>query len=88
MITSVDNIGEQVAVTAVHFDDDILHVSLSDGRTITVPLDSVEWLQWLARASPEQRANWSIEPRGFAVYWEDLDNGFEIVHLLGMQPLS
>ena len=88
MITPVKNTGEQVAVMAVRFEGNILHVSLSNGRIITVPLNRVEWLQWLAQATPEQRANWSIEPGGFAVYWEDLDDGFEIVHLLGMQPRS
>jgi hypothetical protein len=45
-------------------------------------------LAWLAQASPEQRARWSIEPDGFAIYWEGLDDGFEIAHLLAMQPLS
>ena len=28
-----------------------------------------------------------IEPRGFAVYWEDLDDGIELNHLLSMQPI-
>ena len=48
---------------------------------------SIGW-NWLAKATPEQRDNWSIEPGGFAVYWEDLDDGIEIMHLLNMQPLS
>ena len=66
----------------------MLQVSLSDGREISLSLDRVKWLQWLAEATPEQRAKWSIEPGGFAIYWEDLDDGIEICHLLGMQMLS
>jgi len=34
-----------------------------------------------------QRANWSLEPGGYAIYWPDLDDGIEVCHLLDMQPL-
>lgn len=82
-----NNITEQVSATAVHFDGDILQVTLSDGRMISLPMEKTGWLQWLAHASPEQRDNWSLEPGGYAIYWEDLDDGLEIAHLLGIQPL-
>ena len=87
MTTFPHNVTEQVTATAVHFDGDILQVSLSDGRMISLPIDKTTWLQWLTQATPEQRANWSLEPGGFAIYWEDLDDGLEVAHLLGMQPL-
>jgi hypothetical protein len=61
---------------------------VSDGREVTVPIDRVEWLRWLAVATPEQRAKWSLEPGGFAIYWDELDDGIEICHLLGMQPVA
>lgn len=77
----------QVEVLDVHFNKDMLFVELSDERQIGLPFKKVKWLDWLAKATPEQRANWSIEPNGFAIYWEDLDDGIEICHLLGMQPL-
>jgi hypothetical protein len=77
-----------VQATGVRFEGDRLYVSLSDGREVSIPLSKVEWLQWLANASPEQRAHWSVEPDGFAVYWDDLDDGFEIAHLLAIQPLA
>jgi len=48
----------------------------------------MNWLKWLAEATPEQRAKWAIEPGGFVVYWEELDDGFEIQHLLSLQPLT
>jgi hypothetical protein len=87
MLTSHDSAQELVQATEIHFADSILLVSLSDGRTISLPVDKIEWLRWLAEASPEQRDNWSIEPGGYAVYWNDLDDGIELMHLLGMQPL-
>jgi len=42
----------------------------------------------VSRRDAEQRANWSLEPGGFAIYWNDLDDGIEICHLLGMQPVA
>ncbi len=78
----------QVIATGVHFAENTLYVTLSDGREISVPLDRIKWLNWLANATPEQSARWTIEPGGFAIYWEDLDDGIEIRHLLEMHPLS
>ncbi|MCP4428967.1 MAG: DUF2442 domain-containing protein [Chloroflexi bacterium] len=88
MITLVNNIETQVSATAVSFTDDILHVNLNDGRIISVPLDQIEWLNWLTQASSEQRQKWEIEPGGYAVYWDNLDDGIEVAHLLAMQPLA
>jgi hypothetical protein len=88
MITSANNIETEVFATSVTFTDDTLHVALNDGRIISVPLNKIEWLQWLAQASSEQRQKWEIEPGGYAVYWNSLDDGIEIAHLLAMQPLA
>lgn len=73
---------EEVGATGVHFVGDTLCVSLSEGREISVAMDRVEWLDWLAKATPAQRTKWSLEPGGFAVYWDELDNGIEIRHLI------
>jgi hypothetical protein len=87
MITSAIDIHSQVQAKELRFEDNLLHILLSDGREISLPIDRMEWLQWLANATPEQRARWTIEPGGFAIYWEDLDDGIEIEHVLSMQPL-
>ena len=70
------------------FEGNSLRILLSDGCEISLPMDQMDWLKWLANATPEQRSRWTIEPRGFAVYWEELDDGFEIEHLLSLQPLA
>ena len=88
MPTLVNKSTEQVRATGVRFDGNALYVALSDGREISVPVDRVDWLKWLAKATPEQRSTWSIEPGGYAVYWPELDGGIEVCHLLAMQPLS
>ncbi len=77
-----------VSATSLRFDHNLLYVALSDGREIRLMLDAVYWLDWLCNATDEQRANWSIEPGGFAIYWEDLDDGIEVCHLLSREALS
>ena len=88
MFTSTERITDEVTAAGVSFSSDMLSISLSDGRIISIPLDKVEWLHWLKDATTGQRNNWHIEPGGFAIYWDDLDDGVEVQHLLGMQPLT
>ncbi len=77
----------RVGATGVRFAGNTLYVSLDDGREIGVLLDRISWLDWLAKANDKQRANWAIEPGGFAIYWNELDDGIEVDHLLKMQPV-
>ena len=77
----------QVRAEGVRFTGGVLHVRLDDGREISLPLNEVPWLKWLAKATGKQRANWSVEPGGFAIYWPDLDDGIEVGHLLDSAPL-
>lgn len=65
----------------VEFIADMLVITLQNGRLMRIPYGSIEWLRWLLDATPEQRAKWSLEPGGFAIYWEELDDGIEIEHL-------
>ncbi len=51
-------------------------------------MDRIDWLAWLANATPEQKANWSFEPGGYAIYWDDLDDGVEVCHILTTEPLA
>ena len=67
MNTLANNITQQVTATGVRFTENVLQVSLSDGREISVPINRVEWLDWLVKATPKQRAKWSLEPGGFAI---------------------
>lgn len=73
---------EQPAVKHLWFEGTLLYLALTDGRVITLPTAEIPWLQWLAHASTAERAGWSIEPGGDAVYWAVLDDGFEVAHAL------
>ena len=80
-------IGKLLCAESIRFTGGMIHVRLDDGREISLPLNEVPWLKWLAKAVPKQRANWTIEPGGFAIYWPDLDDGIEVCHLLESTPL-
>lgn len=78
----------EVTARGVRFANRIIYIELSDDREIGLPLDKIKWLKWLAQATPAQQSHWTVEPGGYAVYWPDLDDGIEVAHLLGMQPLT
>jgi hypothetical protein len=54
---------------------DTLSVSLSDGRTISVPL---AWFPRLVYASPAERRNWRLIGRGQGIHWEDVDEDISV----------
>ncbi|MDD9984454.1 MAG: DUF2442 domain-containing protein [Gammaproteobacteria bacterium] len=63
--------------------DDTLSVELSDGRTISVPVD---WYPRLTHATERQRANWRIIGRGNGIHWEDVDEDISVRALLAGKP--
>jgi hypothetical protein len=62
---------------AVRFDDDSMWVHLDDGRVMAVPL---AWFPRLLAATPEQRAQFELSPRG--IHWDALDEDVSIDGLL------
>ena len=87
MNTSVVNHAPAVQAVGVRFVGEKLCIELSDGRELRVPYRQVPWLVWLAKATPKQRNAWSLEPGGYAIYWDELDDGIEIGHLLAMEAI-
>ena len=68
-----------VLALGVRFSGDMLHVNLSDGREVLVPL---EWFPRLRDATPEQRKNWRLIGRGVGIHWEDVDEDISVASLL------
>lgn len=64
-----------------------LRVRLRDGRCVEISLDS-PWLHWLRDATESQRGHWRLEPGGCAIFWDDLDDGVEVRHLLSLAPVA
>jgi hypothetical protein len=69
---------ERVKVT-----EDALSVDLSDGRTISVPL---EWFPRLLNASPQERKNWRLIGRGHGIHWEAIDEDISVEGLIAGRP--
>jgi len=65
---------------AVRFDEHSFWVDLDDGRTLGVPL---AWFPRLLRATPEQRAEFSLSRAG--IHWEALDEDISVAGLLAGQ---
>ncbi len=63
--------------------DDTLTVDLSDGRTISVPLN---WYPRLSHATPEERLNWRLIGHGEGIHWPDLDEDVSAENLIYGQP--
>ena len=68
-----------VLVVNIRFDADRIHVELSDGREIIVPL---EWFPSLRNATDEQRNKWRIIGKGVGIHWDDLDEDISVAGLL------
>ena len=69
---------ERVIVT-----EDTLTAELSDGRTISVPLD---WYPRLIHATPQERGHWELIADGDGIHWPDLDEDISVEGLLAGRP--
>ena len=67
----------------VEVSEDTLSVELSDGRTISVPVD---WYPRLTHATVEERTNWRIIGRGHGIHWGDIDEDISVEGLLAGRP--
>jgi hypothetical protein len=64
---------------ALTFDDVMMHVALTDGRVLSVPL---VWFPTLHRATPEQRLKYEIGGGGIGLHWPELDEDLSIAGLM------
>ena len=71
---------------AVFFDEDSMHVHLTDGRTVSVPL---LWFPRLHAARPKQRRQVAIGGGSRGLHWvppQHLDAVYQLVHALTVRP--
>jgi hypothetical protein len=64
---------------SVAFDNELMHVSLTDGRIISVPLI---WFPLLYEATPEQRGICEIGGGGVSLHWPEVDEDLSVANLL------
>ena len=65
----------------VEVNADRLTLWLTDGRSLSVPLDEYPRL---AAATPSQRSHWVIEAFGTSVHWPTIDEDVGVWELLGV----
>jgi hypothetical protein len=70
-------------VAGVEITDDMLTVSLMDGRIISVPL---VWYPRLLNATGAQRQNWQVAGGGYGLHWPDIDEDLSTEGLLRGAP--
>lgn len=66
-----------ISPKSIRFDDNSFWVELSDGRMLGVPL---AWFPRLLSATPEQRLDFELSPRG--IHWDALDEDVSVEGLL------
>ncbi len=64
---------------SVRFINDMMEVTLTDGRIISVP---VIWFPLLHEATPEQREKYEIGGGGVSLHWEEIDEDLSVASLL------
>jgi hypothetical protein len=82
MKTSATRQGSAVAVDVV-VTDEALTVELSDGRTLSVPLN---WFPRLVNGTDTERRNWRLAGRGQGIHWEQLDEDISVEGLIAGDP--
>ena len=70
-------------VKDVLIDEDMLTVSLLDGRIISVPL---AWYPRLYKASKEKLSHWEIAGGGYGIHWPEIDEDLSTEGLLRGSP--
>lgn len=64
---------------SVKFDTEMMHVLLTDGRIISIP---IIWFPLLHQASPKQREKYEIGGGGNSLHWPDIDEDISVANLL------
>lgn len=80
MATLAVRVSPDPLATDVTVTPDRVHLVLSDGRELAVPL---EWFPRLRDATPAQRGNWRLIGRGRGIHWPDVDEDISVSALLG-----
>lgn len=69
---------------SVKFDKHTMHVSLTDGRIVSVP---IIWFPLLHEATPEQRKKYEIGGGGVSLHWPEIDEDIAVGSFLaGVDP--
>lgn len=71
------------SAASVTVSEDTLSVDLTDGRSISVP---IEWFPRLVHATPQEREKWRLIGNGQGIHWEEIDEDISVEGLLAGKP--
>src|SRR5258708_33721855 len=60
---------------SVNFDEEMMNVSLTDGRRVSVP---ILWFPMLREATPDQRTKYEIGGVGTSLHWPEMNEDFSV----------
>lgn len=66
---------DELAIQKVSISDKMLTAHISDGRTVSIP---IEWFPRLKHANESQLQNFEISPGGYGIHWPDVDEDISI----------
>jgi hypothetical protein len=72
------------SIVSAFFTNNLLTVALNDGRIIIFPCHT---MSWLIDATPEQQQDFNIESDGYGIWWNELDDGIALHHILSTTPV-
>ena len=64
---------------SVDFDEEMMNVTLTDGRRISAP---IIWFPLLVKATPDQRSKYEIGGGGTSLHWPELDEDLSVAGLM------
>lgn len=64
---------------SVRVTDEALHVELSDGRALSVPL---AWYPRLVHATAKERSDWRLIAQGRGIHWDSIDEDISVEALV------
>lgn len=74
---------EIVRPVSLDFREEMIWITLADGRVIAAPLTRYPWLE---AANEAQRSDYRLG--AFSILWESLEDGIDIEGLLSVTPLQ
>lgn len=68
-----------ISATELGFDNNMMWVSLADGRKLGVPL---AYFPRLLNATPEQRMHYELSGNGTGIHWDELNEDISVQGLM------
>jgi hypothetical protein len=63
------------AITALRIGTDTITASLDDGREVSIP---IAWSERLSKATRAQLKDFEVDPYGYGIHWEAIDEDISI----------